>query len=279
MCETGRTVCAAVTSIFQNKACCFKEYNRGRPPPPAFRSRPSCQQRCGLGGCGCTCCSCMLATTHGPQALSDNNPGKWGLGWDIHTHTKCYTANTHTATLHQQNCQALVLCLYLWLKLHSAMGIKEELQQKRISSPPVEFPLIYSSCHLPSFIQVQHYQRGTDIHFPNISFSSSWEIWRCSQTKQELIVPPDLGPNPPISDLLPVSKCIVPRTTNSYFHCGLICRWFSWLINKLINWSINWSKCKKTVEKCNNFLIPKMLLSDSSFCPTNTSRHLYFIIT
>lgn len=36
MCDTGRTACAAVTSIFQHKACCFKECNRGRPPPQAL---------------------------------------------------------------------------------------------------------------------------------------------------------------------------------------------------------------------------------------------------
>lgn len=56
----GKTACAAIPSIFQHKVCCSKECNWGRPPPRALLTRPSCQQRCGLGGCSRTCCSRML---------------------------------------------------------------------------------------------------------------------------------------------------------------------------------------------------------------------------
>ncbi len=77
-----------------------------------------------------------------------------GASAETHTHThtptKCYTADTHTATLHQQKCQALVLCLCLRLKLHSAMGIKEELQQKRISSSRISIhPVIVHHLYRP----------------------------------------------------------------------------------------------------------------------------------
>lgn len=157
------SVCRRHINISE-QACRFKECNRGHPPPGALSELNHVN-----GGAARAAAAACAALAHwlppmAPLALSDNNPGKWGI---THTHT-------HTATLHQHKCQAFVLCL--WLKLHSAVGIKEEVKQKRISSPPVEFQIIYSSCHFPAFTQVQDEQRTTGILLPKISFSSRWRV-------------------------------------------------------------------------------------------------------
>lgn len=97
---------------------------------------------------------------------------------NTHTHT-FWNANTHSAILHQQKCQALVLCL--WLKLHSAMGIKEGaatdedfiFTSKKTLSNYQGLPLIYPSSYLytnPN--STDRLQTGTDILFLDICFSS-----------------------------------------------------------------------------------------------------------
>lgn len=107
-------------------------------PMGAGWTGPSCQQRCIMGVCGCTCCPCTLASTHQPLALSS----KWGISRDAGantavkaTHSRCQPASAQVSS----SCVVFVI--------RAARGNKPQL--KRISSAPLEkrgFLFIQLSC-------------------------------------------------------------------------------------------------------------------------------------
>ena len=111
MCDTGRTVWAAVTSIFQREACCLKECSRGRPPPGAL-SEPDRRVNSDAAWVAAVA-RAASARWLPPMGLWHSPTTTLANGASVETH-----ARTHTHT-HTQNCYTHTLppCISTSVKL------------------------------------------------------------------------------------------------------------------------------------------------------------------
>lgn len=141
-CDSERTVCAAVTSIFQHKACCLEECKQSRPPPRALSEL----DHRGHGAAARVAAAARAAPARWlpPRGIRRSLTTTLGNEASAETHTqrKCYKANTHTATLHQHKCQALVFVVKAALCIR---GNKKKPWDSHSFIHPAVFQQLYSS--------------------------------------------------------------------------------------------------------------------------------------
>lgn len=151
-----RTVCAATASIFQHQAVCFKGCNRGRPPPQAL---PQLDHVNSEAACVAAAARAVPAHQRAPRGHWHSATTTLANGAETHAHT--HTCS-HTATLHQHKCHAVVLCVAKSCT-DERVRIKEKLQWKRILFTSVCFCCLFILIIKGKCTQVQNEWRLIDI--------------------------------------------------------------------------------------------------------------------
>lgn len=198
----------------------------------------------------------LLHAGYCPWASGTPRQQPWQMGHQlIHTHTHTQNCYTHTATLHQHKCQAVVFVIKAALSSGDKRGAaaEEDFISSRRISPRTQ------SIHPAIFPHFNNVSRELTIISKAFPLSSSWKIPRLfpGQTGRGVLNA--------CSGQHQISWLRLWAATNNYVHSRLICHVILFHSTSAFIFGL---KHHKKLQKCLS-QTPKMMMSDCLLRLTN----------